>query len=163
MVQTARRQGRQWIALSILLALCLSIQPLPYQLDPFRPDWLAMVLIYWTLALPHRANVGSAWGAGLLLDVLLGSTLGVRAMAMAITIYLAALQFQKIRNFSLWQQAFIIAFLSLVGKIIVFWVEHIFGSALIHVTYFGSTLTTLFTWPWLFLVLRNVRRRFRVS
>ncbi|MBP8080274.1 MAG: rod shape-determining protein MreD, partial [Aeromonas sp.] len=100
--------GRIWIWISILLALCLSILPLPFQFEPFRPDWLAMVLIYWALALPHRANVGTAWVAGLLLDVLLGSTLGVRAMAMAITTYLAAFQFQKIRNFSLWQQALII-------------------------------------------------------
>ncbi len=109
--------GRIWIWISILLALSLSILPLPFQLEPFRPDWLAMVLIYWALALPHRTNVGTAWVAGLLLDVLLGSTLGVRAMAMAITTYLAAFQFQKIRNFSLWQQALIIGCLSLVGKV----------------------------------------------
>ena len=37
--------GRIWIWCSILLALCLSILPLPFQFEPFRPDWLAMVLI----------------------------------------------------------------------------------------------------------------------
>ena len=63
--------GRIWIWISILLALCLSILPLPFQVEPVRPDWLAMWIIYWALALPHRTNVGSAWVAGLLLDVLL--------------------------------------------------------------------------------------------
>ncbi|WP_042880459.1 rod shape-determining protein MreD, partial [Aeromonas sp. ZOR0002] len=131
--------------------------------DPFRPDWLAMVLIYWALALPHRTNVGTAWVAGLLLDVLLGSTLGVRAMAMAITTYLAAFQFQKIRNFSLWQQALIIGLLSLVGKITVFWAEHLFSRASLNFAYFWSTLTTMLIWPWIFMVLRKVRRRFNIK
>ena len=140
--------GRIWIWISILLALSLSILPLPFEFDPFRPDWLAMGLIYWV--------------AGLLLDVLLGSTLGVRAMAMAITTYLAAFQFQKIRNFSLWQQALIIGGLSLVGKMTVFWAEHLFSQASLNFSYFWSTLTTMLIWPWVFLVLRKVRRRFNI-
>jgi rod shape-determining protein MreD len=154
--------GRIWIWISILLAL--SVDPAAsFQLEPFRPDWLAMVLIYWALALPHRTNVGTAWVAGLLLDVLLGSTLGVRAMAMAITTYLAAFQFQKIRNFSLWQQALIIGLLSLVGKITMFWAEHLFSRASLNFAYFWSTLTTMLIWPWIFLVLRKVRRRFNIK
>ncbi|ALP39451.1 rod shape-determining protein MreD [Aeromonas schubertii] len=155
--------GRLWIWLSILLALSLSILPLPIQLAPFRPDWLAMVLVYWALALPHRVNVGSAWVAGLLLDVLLGSTLGVRAMAMAIVVYLAAFQFQKIRNFSVWQQALIVGCLTLVGKVTVFWAEHLFSRATLNVVYFWSTLSTMFLWPWLFLVLRQLRRHFNIK
>ncbi len=135
--------GRIWIWISILLALCLSILPLPFQFEPFRPDWLAMVLIYWALALPHRTNVGTAWVAGLLLDVLLGSTLGVRAMAMAITTYLAAFQFQKIRNFSLWQQALIIGLRCLGGKSTVCWPEHLCSRGRLNRAYLWSTLTTM--------------------
>ncbi|MGL5285061.1 MAG: rod shape-determining protein MreD [Aeromonas sp.] len=155
--------GRLWIWLTILLALSLSILPLPIQLAPFRPDWLSMVLLYWALALPHRVNVGSAWGAGLLLDVLLGSTLGVRAMAMGITVYLAAFQFQKIRNFSVWQQALIVGALTFVGKATVFWAEHLFTRANLNFVYFWSTLSTMFLWPWVFLVLRQLRRRFNIK
>ncbi|MGG5828716.1 hypothetical protein ACQ4LF_25275, partial [Aeromonas salmonicida] len=44
----------------MLLALCLSILPLPFQFEPFRPDWLAMVLIYWALA---AAWLATAWQA----------------------------------------------------------------------------------------------------
>ncbi|SIR55144.1 rod shape-determining protein MreD [Aeromonas sp. RU39B] len=155
--------GRLWIWLTILLALSLSILPLPIQLAPFRPDWLSMVLLYWALALPHRVNVGSAWVAGLLLDVLLGSTLGVRAMAMGITVYLAAFQFQKIRNFSVWQQALIVGALTFVGKATVFWAEHLFTRANLNFVYFWSTLSTMFLWPWVFLVLRQLRRRFNIK
>nr|MBP8221035.1 rod shape-determining protein MreD [Aeromonadaceae bacterium] len=91
------------IYLTILLALLLSILPMPALLDTYRPDWVALVVLYWVIALPHRVNIGTAWVAGLLLDILLGSTLGVRALSMAIMAYVAAMQFQKIRNFSVWQ------------------------------------------------------------
>ncbi|MGL5036677.1 MAG: rod shape-determining protein MreD [Aeromonas sp.] len=154
--------GRIWIWISILLALCLSILPLPFQFEPFRPDWLAMVLIYWAISLPHRSNIGPAWVAGLLLDVLLGGTLGVRAVAMVLTIYLASAQYKGIRNSSLWLQALIIGVLSLVGKLTVFWVEHLFGQTNLNFAYFWSTLTTMLIWPWVFLVLRNLRRHFSI-
>ena len=92
----------------------------------------------------------------------LAVTVPLALMAMAITTYLAAFQFQKIRNFSLWQQALIIGGLSLVGKMTVFWAEHLFSQASLNFSYFWSTLTTMLIWPWVFLVLRKVRRRFNI-
>ncbi len=121
-----------------------------------------MVLIYWALALPHRTNVGTAWVAGLLLDVLLGSTLGVRAMAMAITTYLAAFQFQKIRNFSLWQQALIIGCLAggqgdhLLGRAPVQPRQPQFRLLLVDPEHDANMALG-------FLVLRKVRRRFNIK
>lgn len=100
--------GKGSIYLTILLALLLTILPLPAIIDPYRPDWLTLVIVYWVIALPHRVNVGTAWIAGLLLDILMGSTLGVRALALAIMAYVAAMQFQKVRNFSVWQQAVVV-------------------------------------------------------
>ena len=46
-----------------------------------------LVAFYWVLALPHRVNVGTALLLGLLWDLMLGSTLGVRGMMMAILCY----------------------------------------------------------------------------
>ena len=43
--------------------------PLPGWLDPFRPEWVALVLIYWCMAVPNRVGVGVAWIVGLLQEV----------------------------------------------------------------------------------------------
>ena len=154
--------GTGSIYLTILLALVLSIVPLPSLLDAYRPDWVALVVLYWVIALPHRINIGTAWVAGLLLDILLGSTLGVRALSMAIMAYIAAMQFQQIRNFSVWQQALVIGCVNLLGQLSIFWAEHLFGVASLNYRLFWTSLSTAVLWPGTFLLLRKLRRKFRI-
>jgi len=40
------------IYLSLLVALVLMILPLPDWAQIYRPNWMALVLIYWSMALP---------------------------------------------------------------------------------------------------------------
>jgi rod shape-determining protein MreD len=150
------------IYLTILVALLLAILPMPPLLDTYRPDWLALVVLYWVIALPLRVNIGTAWIVGLLLDILLGSTLGVHALSMAIMAYVAGVQFQKIRNFSVWQQALVMGLISLLGQLAIFWAEHLFGTASLNYRLFWASLTTTLLWPCTFLTLRRLRRKFRI-
>ena len=68
---------RIWvIALSFLAAFMLTAMPLPDWALPWRPAWIAMVLVYWCMALPERVGVITGWVIGLILDVMHGSILG---------------------------------------------------------------------------------------
>jgi rod shape-determining protein MreD len=149
--------------LTLLVALLASIMPLPLSVDAFRPDWVLVVLFYWCLALPSRINVISAWVMGFILDVLLGSTLGVHAGAMAISVYIVAGNFQKIRNFSVWQQALIMGVLSALYHLIVFWLQRFLTDAVFLPSYLYPVFTTIILWPWAFLLLRKIRRNFRIT
>jgi rod shape-determining protein MreD len=151
------------IVLTFLVALMASIMPLPLSVDAFRPDWVLVVLLYWCLALPSRVNVISAWVMGFILDVLLGSTLGVHAGAMAVTVYIVAENFQKIRNFSVWQQALIVGVLSALYHLIVFWLQRFLTDAIFLPSYLYPVITTIVLWPWAFLLLRKIRRNFRIK
>ena len=113
------------IGCSFLIALILQTIPWPGSLDLFRPSWLLLVTCYWVLALPHRVNVGSALILGLLWDLLIGSTLGIRGMMMAIVMYIIALNFLVIRNMALWQQAMIIAALTVLFEVLIFFGEYL--------------------------------------
>ena len=151
------------IILTFLVALMASIMPLPLSVDAFRPDWVLVVLLYWCLALPARVNVISAWVLGFILDVLLGSTLGVHAGAMAIAVFIVAGNFQKIRNFSVWQQAMIVGVLSALYHLIVFWLQRFLTDAIFLPSYLYPVVTTVILWPWAFLLLRKIRRNFRIK
>jgi len=151
------------IMLTFLLALMLTIMPMPITVDAFRPDWVLIVTLYWSMALPNRVNVITAWVLGFILDVLLGSVLGVHAAAMAIAVYIAAVNYQKIRNFSLWQQALIIAVLSALYNLLTFWMEHLLTQVPFLVSYLYPVITSMIVWPWAFLLLRKVRRHFRIK
>ncbi|AWB58976.1 rod shape-determining protein MreD [Colwellia sp. Arc7-D] len=155
--------SRLIILLTFLVALMASIMPLPLSVDAFRPDWVLVVLLYWCLALPSRVNVISAWVMGFILDVLLGSTLGVHAGAMAISVYIVAGNFQKIRNFSVWQQALIVGVLSALYHLIVFWLQRFLTDAVFLPSYLYPVFTTIILWPWAFLLLRKIRRNFRIK
>lgn len=155
--------SRLIILLTFLVALIASIMPLPLSVDAFRPDWVLVVLLYWCLALPSRVNVISAWVLGFILDVLLGSTLGVHAGAMAIAVYIVAGNFQKIRNFSVWQQAMIVGVLSALYHLIVFWLQRFLTDAVFLPSYLYPVITTIVLWPWVFLLLRKIRRNFRIK
>ncbi len=60
-------RGWVWaIPLTFIVALALTVVPLPDWAAPWRPQWLAMTLIYWSMALPRRIGVGLGWAASLI-------------------------------------------------------------------------------------------------
>ena len=140
------------VIFTLLIALMASIMPLPLSVDAFRPDWVLIVLIYWTMALPGRVNIITAWIMGFLLDVLLGSVLGVHAAAMAVAIYIVAESFQKIRNFSVWQQALITGVLAALYHLVVFWLQRFLIDVVFLTSYLYPVITTIILWPWMFLL-----------
>jgi len=151
------------VLFTLLIALMASIMPLPLSVDAFRPDWVLIILVYWTMALPSRVNIITAWVMGFLLDVLLGSVLGVHAAAMAIAIYIVAENFQKIRNFSVWQQALITGVLAALYHLVVFWLQRFLIDVTFLTSYLYPVITSIILWPWTFLLMRKVRRHFSIN
>jgi rod shape-determining protein MreD len=151
------------ILLSIIIALVLQIMPMPSVADVYRPDWVLLVLSYWALALPNRVNIGVAFIIGLVLDILLGTSMGVHSLAMCISIYVLAANYQRLRNYSVWQQAIMIGTMSALYNLIVFWLQHLLTDIYFLFDYLWPVLTSIVIWPWIFWLLRKVRRQLRIS
>ena len=62
MMSVIDKPNRIWVvAASFLVAFILTATPLPDWALPWRPAWIAMVLIYWCIALPERVGVITGW------------------------------------------------------------------------------------------------------
>ncbi len=162
MTVTPHRGGLIIIA-TFVLALILTSLPLPESIRPFRPSWHSLVLIYWCMAAPQRVGVGVGWFVGLLVDVMTNTLLGQHAMELAITAFITVKLHQRIRLFPLWQQAVGVLLLLLLEQLlstIVMGAIHRPASAL---SYWASPFVGMLLWPWIYIILRDLRRRFKVS
>ena len=90
-------------ALSLVLTLSLSLVPLPHAISSFRPDWVAVVLLYWSLTAPRRFSLLTAFWMGIVLDTLSGSLLGQHALALLVIVYVAERLHLRIRVFPMSQ------------------------------------------------------------
>ena len=75
-------QGYPVILLTFVVAYVLAVLPLPVWLQWARPDWVAITLIYWCIALPQRVGIAAGLLLGIGLDVLEGAVLGQNAFAL---------------------------------------------------------------------------------
>lgn len=151
------------ILVSFIVALALTIMPLPDVLEELRPEWIIMVLVYWVMALPDRIGVGIAWVVGLLLDVVRDALLGQYALTLALIAFIVIHLHQRLRVFPLWQQALAIGLLVILQYILVFWIKGLTGELPQFWKMLLPAIGTLIFWPPVFLVLRQVRRRYQIS
>lgn len=159
----ARRQGGGLILMSFVVALLLHLVALPEFLRPLRPDWVALVLIYWCLALPDRVGVIIGWLAGLMLDVASGALLGQNALTMAIIAFLTLRLHQRVRVFPVWQQALSVLLLVLLHLMLVLWVRGIIGQSAETWSYWLPALASMLIWPLVFSSLRWLRRTYHIQ
>lgn len=147
---------------SLILALALSILPLPYWATWFRPEWVVLVLIYWVMAVPHKVSVGFAWLVGLLVDALTGSLLGQHALALTLVAYLTVKIHRQVRMFPLLQQALAVMLLVIIYELTLILLKGMLDEVVVPWWYFLSVLTSMLIWPWLYIMLRDVRRHYKI-
>ena len=145
------------------VALILTIMPFPVWAEPFRPDWVGLVLIYWCLAIPERISVGTGWLLGFLQDVLYGSLLGSNAIGKTLVAFLAVRLHLQLRMFPRWQQAVSVFGLLITNQLLVLWIRGAIGQAPETISYWTPSIVGALLWPWLFIILRDMRRRSAIS
>jgi rod shape-determining protein MreD len=154
---------RRWIiVLTFIVALILEIMPLPEWVGQFRPDWVVLTLVYWCMALPNRVGILTGWSSGLILDVIEGTLLGQHAFAFALIAFLSVRLAQRVRVFPLRQQALTILLFLIFYQLVLLWIMGLSGNNPNTTWYFLPSLVGTLLWPWLYIILRDTRRRFRV-
>ena len=150
------------VLITFVTALVLTILPLPVMIADYRPEWVALVLLYWIMALPQRIGVSVAWVLGIALDVLRGALFGQHALALAVVAFIVSHLHLRLRMYPFWQQSVVIGFILLVYQVLLLWIYDMTSTVNIAWSYWLPSLTGALLWPWLFMVLRDIRRKYNI-
>lgn len=93
-----------FIVLSLFAALLLNGLPWEGIWLLLRPDFVAMVLLYWCMHKPWRVGIGISWAVGILADVADASLFGQHALAYAVLAFGGVVLSRRLRMFDLRQQ-----------------------------------------------------------
>ena len=161
----ADRQGYGYgvILLTFLVAFVLAVLPLPSWLLWGRPEWVVLTLIYWCIALPQRVGIATGLVMGVGMDVLEGAILGQNAFAMVVVALLSLILYQRLRVYSLWQQAGVVFILVGINQLICQWVQNIEGVSSLPRLFLLPAFSSALLWPVVLRTLRGLRRSFEVT
>jgi rod shape-determining protein MreD len=135
------------IFFTVLLALFLSVVPVPSWFDAARPAFLVLTVLYWSIAVPRAGGLTLGWIAGLALDIFQGSVLGQHALALTLVTYIAVREHQKIRSKPVFQQSLIVMGLLFIYEFVVFAIDGWTGHVLYGPLRWLQILTGAILWP----------------
>ncbi len=155
----SRAERRLPVLITLLVGLMLSIMPLPDAAEPFRPDWLALLLIFWAMQLPRNWSVGTAWIVGIVLDVSYGTLLGQHAVALCVIVFITVRFHLLMRVFPLSQLSLTVFALIALYQFILFWINGVAGVTAPSITYWAPVITGTLLWPFFYMFLSGIRFR----
>ncbi len=158
------RPPQPWFVLATLLvALLANIAPASGVFMALRPDFLAVVLLYWCIQAPRFVGVGTSWFVGLVMDVADATLFGQHALAYAVLAFAADYFRRRVLRFPLWQQAVQVAVLLGICAALVLLVRFIGGAAMPRWTYAAPPIVGALLWPLLSVLLQHPQRPRRGS
>lgn len=152
-----------WFSATLAAALLMMLVPLPAMLKPFKPYWPALVLLYWSLESGDRVNLGMAFLVGLFADLLDGVLLGEQALRLTALVFIALRFRSRLRFFPMWQQTLAVLALLLNDRVLLLIVRIFAGDGVPPASWWLSPLVGAALWPFLFLLLDDLRMRLRIS
>jgi rod shape-determining protein MreD len=148
---------------SIIGAFLLSVLPWSGTWLLVRPDFVLLVLIFWTVHEPRSIGQGVAFALGLLMDVSDSMLLGQHALAYVIAVFGAQVLRHRILSFHLPEQTLHILGLTIMAAIVMLLLNLALGAAFPGFAFLVSPVATAVCWApvnWL-LYSAAVRRRNR--
>ena len=141
------------------LALALLLDMLPLGRQPWRPDLLALVLVFWTIHQPLRVGVGAAFVFGLFMDVHRAGLLGQHALVYTALSYLAIMVHRRILWFPVSSQALQVLPLLMAVHVLELIVRLISGDGFPNWSFWLAPFLQALLWPVLSLLLLMPQHR----
>lgn len=141
-----------FIAFSLLLAFLLNL--LPWGQWVGVPDFVALILVFWSIHQPRKVGIGIAFFMGLLMDVHDAALLGENALSYTLLSYFAIMIHRRVLWFPMSVQALHVFVLLLLAQLVSLIVRLIVGGKFPGFMIFAESLLAAVLWPvvtWLLL------------
>ncbi len=147
-----------FIALTLIAALMLNLLPWSGAWLWLKPDFVALVVLYWCIEQPRKVGFVSAWMMGLFMDVADGTLLGQHALAYSILAYAGIVLHRRVRMFSGTPQVVHVLLLLLLNNVIVLAIRLAAGADFPGLQYFIGSFVAAALWLPLGALLRLLLR-----
>jgi rod shape-determining protein MreD len=147
-----------FIAATLLAALLINFLPWSGWLLWLRPDFVALIVLYWSIEEPRKFGFVAAWLLGLMMDVADGSLFGQHALAYSILAYAGIVLHRRVQRFSTAPQVLHVIALLLLNDVIVLLIRMLAGADFPGYRYFIGSFVAGALWPLLALLLRLPQR-----
>ena len=149
--------SNMFVFVSMFAALMLNWLPWNGIWLALRPDFVALVLLYWCTHKPHRIGIGIAWILGILADVGDSSLFGQHALSYSVLAFGGILLHRRIQMFDVREQPLQVFPLFVVSYTVfasVHWMMRSSNSW----EFFLGTLTSALLWLPMSMMLQSMRR-----
>jgi rod shape-determining protein MreD len=141
-----RINAHRMVYISLLAAIVLQLFPWTGIWVQIKPDFVLLVLLYWMLRAPHLCNIGTAWTAGLMIDLITGDLFGQNALAYALTAFIAVVYQKRLILFTVLQQSGYVLILLLINQSTLLLFKLFMDSKQFGLLYFVSCLSSILMW-----------------
>jgi len=146
-----------FIAISLLLAFFLNLLPWGHAVGV--PDFVALVLVFWSIHQPRKVGIGVAFFMGLLMDVHDAALLGENALAYTLLSYFAIMIHRRVLWFPVLTQAVHVLPLLLLTQAVQLVVRLMVSGKFPGWLYFSESLVAAAMWPIVTWILLAPQRR----
>lgn len=146
------------VYVTLLIALLCQLFPWVGQGIILRPDFMLIVMLYWLLRAPHLCNIGTAWVAGLLVDLATGSLLGQHALSFTLVAFIGLSYQRRLVLFNPLQLLGYVFGLLLFERVLMLLLKLFEGNDNPGLHYFWPVVSGLFLWQLMILLFGAITR-----
>ena len=144
-----------FIVFTLVAALLANLLPWSGWLLAIKPDFVALITLYWWIQQPRRVGFTAAMLLGLAMDVADGSLFGQHALAYSLLAYAGIVLHRRVLGFTMKDQIFHVIPLLLANDVIVLTVRKLAGADFPGVTYFLGSFAAGALWPLVCYLLKR--------
>jgi rod shape-determining protein MreD len=136
-----------FLVATLVAALLLNLMPWSGWALALRPDFVALILLYWCIEEPRKTGFMTAWMMGLLMDVAEGSLFGQHALSYSLLAFAGMSLHRRVQRFSMAPQVMHIIPLLLLTDTITLLIRMLAGADFPVYSFFAGSLIGGALWP----------------